>query len=49
MEDKKLRNRINKIRDALAIISDEINNIYCDNGNNLDSSQIKKNPDKTER
>lgn len=31
MKDKLLRNRINKIRNALRIITEEINAIYNDN------------------
>ncbi len=31
MEDKKLRKRMNKIRDAMTIITNEINAIYNDN------------------
>jgi hypothetical protein len=31
MNDKKLRERLNKIRDAMSIITNEINSIYSDN------------------
>lgn len=31
MDEKKLRKRINKVRDALRIITEEINSIYNDN------------------
>lgn len=31
MNDRKLRNRLNRIRDAMTIITNEINSIYNDN------------------
>lgn len=34
MEEKKLRERLNKIRDAMTIITREINSIYNDNEEN---------------
>lgn len=34
MDDKKLRERLNKIRNAMRIINEEINSIYNDNFEN---------------
>lgn len=36
MNDKKLRKRINKIRDAMEIITTEINAIYNDNAESVE-------------
>jgi len=36
MEDKKLRDRINRIRDAMRVITEEINLIYNDNAEKED-------------
>ncbi len=36
MEDRKLRDRINKIRDAMTIITQEINSIYNENAEDED-------------
>ena len=43
MKDKDLRNRMNKIRDSLRDISEEINNLYC--AINEEAAPIKEQPD----
>ncbi len=47
MNDKLLRTRLNKIRDAMTLITKEINAIYNDNAevkdiNNKDTERIKE-------
>lgn len=43
MDDKKLRNRLNKIRESLTIITNEINSIYNDNSEYNKMEEIERN------